>query len=355
MTKSIPPDSIYAGNPAKLIRLRKSRAGINIDLLKNDFTKLSELLSKNIDSIVAFYKTGPFQFSSYNPRLKKTENSLRNLCDATELILGMNRNVNDFFQGNLIDYISKHQCPDGLIYDTTQLKKPNSYNLICATSILDAQNENFPLPFEFVRNINWNGLIVNSLNTKKDIWQVGADLDYLLTAIYFNEKHHKLTQPRLFFDEIQKNINNDRLFGHYDNYDERLYAVNGFYRLDRGCSLFEKEFKKANSLIDTLINHYWYFDEFNNTHFNACNLLDTIYPLMKHSNGYRLDEIRYISSRIIYKIIPNYGENRGFGFDHKKLPSLQGTEMFLSILYYCAKILEIEDCFVYLPLGIHKV
>ena len=84
--------------------------------------------------------------------------------------------------------------------------------------------------------------------------------------------------------------------------------------------------------------------------------LDVAHPLWLcgKQTDYRREEIEKIFSELLLRIIKTWHNNRGFSFAPGLQPSLQGTEMWLSIIYIIASCLGAEKSLRYEPKGVHR-
>lgn len=102
---------------------------------------------------------------------------------------------------------------------------------------------------------------------------------------------------------------------------------------------------------------------------NACNVLDVAHPLWLctrqlggrggSDDGYRSAEIRGWAERQLTAALTRWQEGRGFGFGPGAAgpgpePGLQGTEMWLAIVWLLADLLGRSDALGYRPRGVHR-
>ena len=131
-----------------------------------------------------------------------------------------------------------------------------------------------------------------------------------------------------------------------------LLRVNGWYRTARGSyGQFGVPLPYAERTIDTVLEHR--AGEFD---FNACNVLDIIYPLWLcgRQTGYRRTEGEAWALEQLRRIIPLW--RPGFGFAPEKDPvTFKGTEMWLSIIYNLCKYLGKDELLGYSPKGVHHI
>ncbi|MCD8482034.1 MAG: hypothetical protein LR015_04780 [Verrucomicrobia bacterium] len=92
-------------------------------------------------------------------------------------------------------------------------------------------------------------------------------------------------------------------------------------------------------------------------HTTACNVLDIIHPLWLCSKqtAHRRSEIEAIFHTWIPAIIRRWQPKKGFAFSDDHFPGLQGTEMWLSILYIASHYLGLSQYLNYKPKGVHRV
>ncbi|MDB5613566.1 MAG: acyltransferase, partial [Devosia sp.] len=136
-----------------------------------------------------------------------------------------------------------------------------------------------------------------------------------------------------------------------------LQPVNGFYRLTRGTyAQFGLPVPNAERAIDSVLLNYRNYGGFSGSTYTACNLLDTIHPLMLclKQTDYRRPEAETIARTIISQAEARWMPGQGFAFADGQVPSLQGTEMWLSVIHLAADLLGIVDRFAFVPKGVHR-
>ena len=91
--------------------------------------------------------------------------------------------------------------------------------------------------------------------------------------------------------------------------------------------------------------------------------LDIIHPLwlLSKQTDYRGAEIKEFATRHLRRALSKWVDDQGFSFeleyDTSKpgfTPGLQGTEMWLSILYLCTELVGISNRLKYRPKGVHR-
>lgn len=89
---------------------------------------------------------------------------------------------------------------------------------------------------------------------------------------------------------------------------------------------------------------------------NACNVLDVVHPLwmLAQETNHRRQEILAFMEAQITLITSRWVDGKGFAFAPGQSPGLQGTEMWLSIMYLAADALGASSELGYTPRGVHR-
>jgi hypothetical protein len=147
------------------------------------------------------------------------------------------------------------------------------------------------------------------------------------------------------------------LWGSTTEAEGLLQPVNGFYRLTRGSyAQFGLPVPNAERAIDSVLLNYRNYGGFSGRTYTACNLLDTIHPLLLclRQTDYRRAEAEAIARAVIARAEERWLPGQGFAFADGQDASLQGTEMWLSVVHLAAELLGIADVFVFVPKGVHR-
>jgi hypothetical protein len=144
----------------------------------------------------------------------------------------------------------------------------------------------------------------------------------------------------------------------------RLQVVNGYYRLTRGSfAQYGLPVPHPERVIDTVLDHARDPRHFADGKHNACNVLDVAHPLWlcARQTGHRAPEIRAWAERTLSLALLRWQDGLGFGFgpapDHTgpgREPGLQGTEMWLAIIWLLADLTGGSDLLGYRPRGVHR-
>jgi hypothetical protein len=98
---------------------------------------------------------------------------------------------------------------------------------------------------------------------------------------------------------------------------------------------------------------------------NACNVLDVAHPLWLagRQTGHRRDEVVTLAGSLLRNALGGWVERQGFSFrapspggdaDPARVPGLQGTEMWLTIIWILADLLGLADVAGYAASGVHR-
>ncbi|MFI0542804.1 acyltransferase [Streptomyces sp. WSLK1-3] len=246
------------------------------------------------------------------------------------------------------------------------------YHVLCVGYALDLLGPGLPHPVHGVSNMTARqlGLQLSALPWRTAAWGAGAWVDSLATAAHWNLRHGEEgegTTESLFGWLLTRVDPWTGMWGSPSSEEGRLQMVNGYYRLTRGSfAQFGLPVPYPERVVDTVLDHARDARYFGLGRENACNVLDVAHPLWlctrqlgSAADGYRSGEIRDWAERQLATVLPRWQAGRGFGFGPGTAgpgpePGLQGTEMWLAIVWYLADLLGRSDELGYRPRGIHR-
>ncbi len=200
---------------------------------------------------------------------------------------------------------------------------------------------------------------LESLTWRERAWGAGAGVDSIGTALYFNARYFATGRAReILFGWLA--LHQDRttgLWGSSTAEEGLLQPVNGFYRLTRGTyAQFGVAVPRPEAAIDSVLLNYRNYAGFSGATYTACNLLDTIHPLLLclRQTDHRRAEAEAIARSVIERAGERWVDGEGFAFADGQQPGLQGTEMWLSVVHLSAKLLGEADAFAFVPKGVHR-
>ncbi|MBB3350373.1 hypothetical protein FHT70_000274 [Rhizobium sp. BK049] len=183
---------------------------------------------------------------------------------------------------------------------------------------------------------------LSALPWQSRAWHAGSVVDAIGTAIYFNASYFGIRQSRqALFEWLNRNANSvSGLWG-------EPTAAEGM--APAGEWLLSPD---ARHLCLNYRNH----KGFVGAKYNACNLLDTIHPLLliTRQTDYRRTDGEAISRHLITRALDRWRDGEGFPFADGAEPSLRGTEMWLSVIHLSADFLGLADHFAFVPKGVHR-
>lgn len=237
------------------------------------------------------------------------------------------------------------------------------YHVISVGHALNVLGSGFANPIEVAASMSPDSLLalVEDLDWDESAWRSGAWVDEWSTAWWWNERMGVPSQSvagEALLDWLAAHHDPDVGLWGGNMANGFLQPVNGTYRIVRGAYA-SRGFSFANPLttIDTLLEHgasRWLEGDQE----NACNTLDVVYLLWwcSRDSDHRQGEIRRFASEHLQRVVRRWSTRSGFGFSatgEQSPPGLQGTEMWLSIIYYLARLLGIDDI-GFRPAGVHK-
>ncbi|WP_405468792.1 acyltransferase [Streptomyces canus] len=258
---------------------------------------------------------------------------------------------------------------DGFIGEGASL-----YHVLCVGYALDLLGPGLPHPVRGVRDMTVRQLVarLEALPWRTGAWGAGAWIDSLATAAHWNLRHDDGSDdhgtPESLFGWLLTRADPwTGMWGSPSAEEGRLQVVNGYYRLTRGSfAQFGLPVPYPERVVDAVLDHARDARHFGPGRENACNVLDVAHPLWlctqqlgRGGDGYRSGEIHEWAERKLTTVLPRWQDGRGFGFGPGAAgpgpePGLQGTEMWLAIVWYLADLLGRSGELGYRPRGIHR-
>ncbi|MEV0646156.1 acyltransferase [Phytomonospora sp. NPDC050363] len=378
VTKDVPAGAIVGGNPARVLKWRVPR-------LRPDSTRdgLGE-------AVAAFAGRARREATTlldrrWNPATARfadrpgVQATVRAQCDAVEiadLLLGgppeqlpaeeqvaRLRSWQDPASG-LVGQLDENDGPLSLDNGTA------AYHALSVGYALDLLGSAFPFPISLSPARTPETLVawLDGLRWSENPWEAGSQIDALGTAMTWNRLngHGNPTgcEEALLGWMMTRVDPGTGMWGRVDHGD-LLPAVNGWYRATRGTfGQFGIPVPYPERVIDTVLRHLHDATRFAPENLNACNVLDIAYPLwITRHTGYRAEEVRSRATVLIPHLLEQWTPNEGFGFAApsptagarpESTPGLQGTEMWLAILWYLCDLAGLSDRLGYRPRGVHN-
>jgi acetyltransferase-like isoleucine patch superfamily enzyme len=393
VTKDVPANTIAAGNPARVLRSRAPEADSGVSPQPASSTRSASAQPAALaDRLSAFAAKARDQADDVLRRCWDGERfvdrpgldhepAIRPWCDAIEIAdVLLRRTPDGHTRDDLVRRLRARQDPEtglvspgdladsGLEVPSVEklavLEGPASYHILCvgyALQLLDSCFEH-PIRTDFAPGELEHQL--DNLPWARNAWTAGSGIDAFGTALARNLKDHSESGP-LTTLMGWLTIRVDPATGawgqpHPD--DGWLQVVNGFYRLTRGTyAQFGLPLPYPEAAVKTVLAHSNDRRMFTGDGYNACNVLDVIHPLWlaaRQTEIGRVDGTRWAEDQLT-RILDRWVDGAGFAFapdgtDDRSIPGLQGTEMWLAIIWLLSDYLGLSDALGYRPRGVHR-
>jgi len=373
VTKDVPDYAIVAGNPARIIRMRKPSSGGDsriAEKLRTFGSLAREQVLPLLQRYQAHAKSGGICFVDRPGEHKR----IRPWCDAVEIAAMFGVHPPGLPPAELVTRLRAFQVPaTGLVPEHIEDDRPldpppadhpdlaTRYNTMIVNYALECLGATLAFPVTDAAQISTRRLLdrLPMLDWKNGAWGAGDWIDCYSSCLYVNGKHfQKKTTISTLIHWLDAHCDaTTGLWGSPSADSRWLQPVNGFYRLTRGAyAQAGHPLPLPAKSLDTILLHSQ--DQlFVGKKGNACNVLDVVHPLwlcLRQTDHRRADAEAWVRERLPM-ILDCWNKNEGFSFDlMKKEPGLQGTEMWLSIIYLMADLLGISAQLGYQPRGVHR-
>ena len=391
VTKDVPAGAVVGGNPARVLRWRVPPSTSSVG-------PPSPLTGDLGERLTAFVHRARSQAEDVLARSWDPERSsglfrdrpghaptVRAQCDAIEIAdLLLGRAPSQLSADEQRDRLRRLQDPKtGLVpsfdEDGELLPAPTdlsdgeaAYHVLCVGYALDVLGSEFPEPIHLVADSS-PAELVEGLAAQPwagRAWSSGAWVDMLGTAMRWNLPRGVPgaagATEALFGWLLTQADRRTGMWGAPEHNDGLLQVVNGFYRASRGTfAQFDVPLPYPERVIDTVLEHTRNPALFAPEHQNACNVLDVAHPLWlaRKQTAYRSAEISALAGRLLGDALGRWTDGQGIGFQAphpatptlgRRVPGLQGTEMWLAILWLLSDLVGISELVGYRPRGVHR-
>jgi acetyltransferase-like isoleucine patch superfamily enzyme len=367
VTKDVPAWSVVAGNPARVLRDRRSKPPASLA------TRLREFGQRVAAQWPAVLERSRVADDYVDP----FSGPLRPLCDAVEIAACFDALPPGADRAALIERLQSAQDPaSGLVRGSPQQPlglgvRPARYLMLATGHALECLGSTLRHPVHAVAQLDAERLrqLLASLPWQEHAWSAGDVVDAIGSAIHFNHRHHGIP-PGLaapLFDWLREHAApHSGLWGQATAAQGWLQPVNGFYRIARGTYAgFGLPLPHPESTIDSVLAHARLNNGFRSgPAVDACNLLDVVFPLWLagRQTDHRRDDVRRVLEGILETHMPRWLDAAGFAFAPEAdpqspagRPGLQGTEMGVSIVFTAAQALGLAEELGYKLRGIHRL
>lgn len=251
----------------------------------------------------------------------------------------------------------------------------SAYHVLCVGYALDVLGSEFPYPISAYADITADDLMImlDNLPWHGRAWHSGSMIDAIGTALRWNLPKRVAGRDgateALYGWMLSRADRRTGMWGEPDapiDGGDMLQVVNGFYRASRGTyAQFGLPLPYPERVIDTVLAHVRIQRYFAPERQNACNVLDVIHPLWLagRQTDYRRDDVVKVAGSLLDNALRHWTDGQGFGFQAPSAaassavattPGLQGTEMWLAIIWLLADVLGIAGELGYRPRGVHR-
>jgi hypothetical protein len=397
VTKDVPDWAVVAGNPARVLRDRRAdtRDDPATDLAPDLATELRAFAGRAReqagDLLARCFEDGRF-VDRPAALAGALEPAVRPWADAVEIAdLLLDGPPPGFSAADLVRRLTARQDPaTGLIpagdlsdeglsgpasagdEPLDPMDGPASYHVLSVGYAVRLLGGRLPHPIRAVHTLSDRD-VVSALEARDwgaQAWGSGAAVDALATACALNiaDFSAELADGGVgplhgLMGWLSAAANRETgMWGAPQPGPRWLQAVNGFYRLTRGSyAQLGLPLPYPEAAIDTVLEHA--ADPYLATPdgYTACNVLDVVHPLWlaARQTGHRRAEGEAWARGQLRRALRSWVDGAGFAFAPASdgadaVAGLQGTEMWLSIVWLLADYLGLADELGYRPRGVHS-
>ncbi|SDR82629.1 transferase hexapeptide (six repeat-containing protein) [Actinopolymorpha singaporensis] len=398
VTKDVPAWAIVGGNPARQIRDRRQTGRAGGDLAAR-LTAFADRAREQAEAVLArCWQSAPDGSADTGDDTREgvvhggrfldrpgAVPTVRAWCDAVEiadLLLGTTppqvpgeeiaahlRGRQDAATGLVPEYATPAQFSGLQPVEQPGLDNGANYHILSVGYALELLGTSFPEPVRAVSDLPGHELVARLAALPWDTrgWSAGSWVDGVGTALHRNLVDFGVTGPaETLFGWLLTNA--DPFTGMWSRPDVNgrwLQPVNGFYRLTRGTyAQFGLPLPYPEQAMDTVLTHSRDAGYFGDDLGNACNVLDVIHPLWLIGKQTRLrrNEGEVWARRQLERALTRWRDGAGFSFgledgrgaERDRTPGLQGTEMWLAVIWLLADYLGESGALGYRPRGVHR-
>ncbi|GAA2847847.1 acyltransferase [Nonomuraea rubra] len=384
VTKDVPAWAMVAGNPARPLRDRRTPRPTPTEALppaggdlEGRLVAFAGRAREQAEAVLARCWTG----DRYVDR-PGAQPTVRAWCDAVEIadlllggppptparddIVAFLRDRQDPGTG-LIPELGAPGSPEAGDAARPELEGVTAYHVLCAGYALNLLGTTFHHPVHAVHDLRSQDLttLLDGLDWTREAWTSGSVVDAIGTGLYRNLADFGLRGDveTLYGWLLTRVRRTHGMWGEPDSDSGWLMVVNGFYRLTRGTfAQFGLPLPYPERAVDTVLTQARDPRYFGPGAGNACNVLDVIHPLwlLGRQTPHRRAEGEAWAREHLARALGGWHDGAGLSFaltggsGAARTPGLQGTEMWLAIIWLLSDYLGISDTLGYRPRGIHR-
>jgi len=375
VTKDVPAGAVVGGNPARLLKWRvppvDAPATPSDEALRDLVRAFGDTARREARAVLERSWHAPSRLFVDRPGVAPT---VRAQCDAIELA--------ELLLGSAPPQLPAHEqlarlhswqdATTGLVapIDARGVQQhpadPDdadvAYHVLCVGYALELLGSEFPHPVRLATETTPAEVVAfcEALPWASEAWTAGHWVDALGTALHASR--HRGDELPAGVEEaligwlVARADPETGLWGAPRDVDGMLQPVNGFYRASRGTfAQFGLPVPYPERVVDTVLVHARDARFFAAGLRDACNVLDVVHPLwLTRAAGHRADEVASLARELLTVALQGWVPDAGVAFTEGGEPGLQGTEMWLAIVWYLADLLGWADELGYRPRGVHR-
>lgn len=387
VTKDVPAGAIVGGNPARFIRWRVEPEGARIATTAGSSSGLGERVAEfgarvraEAPRVVGRAWNADRGLFADRPGIAPTVRAQADAIEIAELLTGaaptqrtaaehiaLLRGWQDPATGGVAPLGPDGHPVTGLDFSDGDV----AYHVLSTGYALDLLDSSFAVPLSWIAEATPESVVdfCERLPWATDAWNAGHHIDGFGTALLWAKKAGapipEGVEEALFGWLLLNADPHTGMWGSATPDRGALPVVNGFYRASRGTfAQFGVPLPHPERVVDAVLGHArdprWFAPGAR----NACNVLDIAHPLwLTRHTDHRSVETQDLATRLLWDALRTWVPDAGFAFREpseaarglgETEPGLQGTEMWLAIVWYLADLLGIADALGYRPRGVHR-
>jgi acetyltransferase-like isoleucine patch superfamily enzyme len=375
VTSDVPPYSVVGGVPARVLSDRRDRTASRSGRRRGDaLDRFAARVADELPEVLERCRVPGTEAPGGYADVPGGPERIRPTCDAVELAAAFGAPELAGDRDELVAWLQDRQDPTtGLFPAPTEPAWEDDplaadldaefrqYGVLSVGYALEVLGSAPRQPVSVVEDCTAEELVrrLDALPWAELAWPAGSWVDFWGTAVHLNRRHHGSTDGlETLFGWLASRV--DRHSGMWGGPHRDwgwLMPVNGFYRLTRGTyAQFGEPLPHPEAVIDTVAAHCRDNGWFVERNRSACNVLDVIHPfwLGARQTDHRRAELRDAVSGLLGDTLTRWEPGAGFAFEPGRPAGLQGTEMWLSIVWLAADLLGESADLPWRPQGVHR-
>ncbi|WP_308197776.1 acyltransferase [Rathayibacter sp. VKM Ac-2926] len=365
VTKDVAAGAVVGGNPARRLRWRVPPVAAEV----SDAARLADRAREEIEGILrgALVDGGPAPQDGPalhdgpafrdRPGAAPSDRALGDAVELADLLLGSPPPGVD--PAAVVARLRGLPVPGADLWTDPEA----AYRMLSAGYALDLLGSEFAGPLTAVTEETPEGLVarLDGLRWRDDPWNAGHHVDALGTALHWTRRRGDPVpvglEEALYGWLLTRADPRSGMWGEASADRGLLLLVNGAYRATRGTFVQDgRPLPYPDAVRDTVLRHARDDRWFRPERVDACAALDLVHPLwLTRGSTYRAAEVEPLARTLLADVLGRWRPGRGFAFRlHAADAGLQGTEMWLAVLWYLADLLGASDTLGYRPRGVHR-